>query len=202
MNLYFAKLKKLNIRPSALTTDDVFMRRVYLDTIGRLPTPKEIKAFLSDANPDKRSNLIDMLLDTPEWVNLRTLKLADMLRIHPADFRERCLRRTWRNALSRMGYIRQFQKIDLTTRSFKNSSRHAGSTYQHGPANYYRIEQQPAGRAETTAQVFLGIRLSCARCHKHPFDQWTTDDYWNFAAFTGKVGTRGGRNLQRAGCLL
>ena len=186
-----AKLKKLNIRPSALTTDDVFMRRVYLDTVGRLPTPNEIKAFLSDANPDKRSNLIDMLLDTPEWVSLRTLKLADMLRIHPRTlgngaFGERgaTLFHEWVHKA-----VSENRPYDAVVQELITAR---GSTYQHGPANYYRIEQQPAGRAETTAQVFLGIRLSCARCHKHPFDQWTTDDYWNFAAFTGKVGTRGG----------
>ena len=189
--LVLAKLKKLNIRPSALTTDDVFMRRVYLDTIGRLPTPNEIKAFLSDASPDKRSNLIDMLLDTPEWVNLRTLKLADMLRIHPRTlgngaFGERgaTLFHEWVHKA-----VSENRPYDAVVQELITAR---GSTYQHGPANYYRIEQQPAGRAETTAQVFLGIRLSCARCHKHPFDQWTTDDYWNFAAFTGKVGTRGG----------
>ena len=189
--LVLAKLKKLNIRPSALTTDDVFMRRVYLDTIGRLPTPNEIKAFLSDASPDKRSNLIDMLLDTPEWVNLRTLKLADLLRIHPRTlgngaFGERgaTLFHEWVHKA-----VSENRPYDAVVQELITAR---GSTYQHGPANYYRIEQQPAGRAETTAQVFLGIRLSCARCHKHPFDQWTTDDYWNFAAFTGKVGTRGG----------
>ena len=189
--LVLAKLKKLNIRPSALTTDEVFMRRVYLDTIGRLPTPNEIKAFLSDASPDKRSNLIDMLLDTPEWVNLRTLKLADMLRIHPRTlgngaFGERgaTLFHEWVHKA-----VSENRPYDAVVQELITAR---GSTYQHGPANYYRIEQQPAGRAETTAQVFLGIRLSCARCHKHPFDQWTTDDYWNFAAFTGKVGTRGG----------
>ncbi|RKU08169.1 S-layer protein [Candidatus Poribacteria bacterium] len=186
-----AKLKKLNIRPSALTTDDAFMRRVYLDTIGRLPTPDEVKAFLADANPDKRSTLIDTLLDTQEWVNLRTLKLADMLRIHPRSLgngafgqRGATLFHEWvREAVAQNRPYDQIVEELITSR---------GSTYQHGPTNYYRIEQQPAGRAETTAQVFLGIRLSCARCHKHPFDQWTTDDYWNFAAFTGKVGIRGG----------
>ena len=186
-----AKLKKLNIHPSALTTDDVFMRRVYLDTVGRLPTPEEIKAFLSDTSPDKRSNLIDMLLDTPEWVHLRTLKLADMLRIHPRTlgngaFGERgaTLFHEWvHDAVTENRPYDAFVRELITAR---------GSTYQHGPTNYYRIERQPAGRAETTAQVFLGIRLSCARCHKHPFDQWTTDDYWNFAAFTGKVRIQGG----------
>ena len=186
-----AKLKKLNIRPSALTTDDVFVRRIYLDTIGRLPTSDEVRTFLADAHPDKRSKLIDMLLETQEWVDLRTLKLADMLRIHPrrlgnGAFGERgaTLFHEWvRDAVAQnMPYDEVVREL-ITAR---------GSTYQHGPTNYYRIEQQPAGRAETTAQVFLGIRLSCARCHKHPFDQWTTDDYWNFAAFTGKVGTRPG----------
>jgi hypothetical protein len=187
----FAKLKKLNVRPSALTTDDAFMRRVYLDTIGRLPTSDEVKAFLADTDPDKRSNLIDILLDTPEWVNLRTLKLADMLRIHPrslgnGSFGEigATLFHEWvHETVAKNRPYDDFVRELITAR---------GSTYQHGPPNYYRIEQQPAGRAETTAQVFLGIRLSCARCHKHPFDQWTTDDYWNFAAFTGKVGVRGG----------
>ncbi len=186
-----AKLEKLNIRPSALTTDDAFMRRVYLDTVARLPTPDEVKGFLADTNPYKRAQLIDTLLDTPEWVNLRTLKLADMLRIHPRTlgngaFGERgaTLLHEWvHEAIATNTPYDKFVRELITAR---------GSTFQHGPANYYRIERQPAGRAETTAQVFLGIRLSCARCHKHPFDQWTTDDYWNFAAFNGKIRTQGG----------
>ena len=186
-----AKLEKLNIRPSALTTDDAFMRRVYLDTVGRLPTPDEVKAFLTDTDPYKRTHLIDMLLDTPEWVNLRTLKLADMLRIHPRTLgngafgqRGATLFHEWvHDAVTENRPYDTFVREIIMAR---------GSTFQHGPANYYRIERQPAGRAETTAQVFLGIRLSCARCHKHPFDQWTTDDYWNFAAFTGKVRIQGG----------
>ena len=185
------KLKKLNVRPSALTSDGTFIRRVYLDTIGRLPTPDEVKAFLVDTHPNKRANLIDTLLDMQEWVDLRTLKLADMLRIHPrrlgnGAFGERgaTLFHEWvREAVAKNRPYDEVVRELITAR---------GSTYQHGPTNYYRIEQQPSGRAETTAQVFLGIRLSCARCHKHPFDQWTTDDYWNFAAFTGKVGVRGG----------
>ena len=189
--LVFAKLKKLNVRPSALTSDETFMRRVYLDTIGRLPTPDEVKAFLADTHPDKRSNLIDTLLDKQEWIDLRTLKLADMLRIHPRSlgngaFGERAatLFHEWIREV-----VAENRPYDAVVQELITAR---GSTYQHGPTNYYRIEQQPAGRAETTAQVFLGIRLSCARCHKHPFDQWTTDDYWNFAAFTGKVGVRGG----------
>ena len=186
-----AKLKKLNVRPSELTSDSEFIRRVYLDTVGKLPTSDEVKEFLADSNPEKRSHLIDTLMETEEWIDLRTLKLADMLRVHPrrlgnGEFGER-------GATLFHEFIRDSVAENKSYDKFVREVLEAtGSTYQHGPTNYYRIERQPSGRAETTAQVFLGIRLSCARCHKHPFDEWTTDDYWNFAAFTGKVNARGG----------
>ena len=190
-----AKLKKLNVRPSELSSDAEFMRRVYLDTVGKLPTSDEVKEFLDDSKPDKRGRLIDSLMASDEWNNLRTLKMADMLRVHP--------RRLGNGEYGDRGatlfheFIHDSVKENKPYDQFVNQILTAtGSTYQYGPTNYYRIERQPAGRAETTAQVFLGIRLSCARCHKHPFDEWTTDDYWNFAAFTGKVGIRGGELYQ------
>ncbi len=190
-----AKLRKLNVRPSELSSDPEFIRRVYLDTIGKLPTSDEVRHFLSDKNPDKRTILIDKLMNTPEWVNLRTLKMADMLRVHP--------RRLGNGEFGERGatLFHQFIKDAIADNTpydefVRDILQSTGSTYQSGPTNYYRIERQPSGRAETTAQVFLGIRLSCARCHKHPFDEWTTDDYWNFAAFTGKVNTRGGELYQ------
>ncbi len=189
------KLKKLNVQPSELSSDAEFIRRVYLDTVGKLPTSDEVKEFLNDSKPDKRARLIDTLMDTDAWVNLRTLKMADMLRVHPrrlgnGEFGDR-------GATLFHEFIHDSVKENKPYDQFVNQILTAtGSTYQYGPTNYYRIERQPAGRAETTAQVFLGIRLSCARCHKHPFDEWTTDDYWNFAAFTGKVGIRGGELYQ------
>ena len=186
-----AKLKKLNVRPSELTSDSEFIRRVYLDTVGKLPTSDEVREFVADSDPEKRSHLIDTLMETEAWVDLRTLKMADMLRVHPrrlgnGEFGER-------GATLFHEFIRDSVAENKPYDTFVREVLEAtGSTYQHGPTNYYRIERQPSGRAETTAQVFLGIRLSCARCHKHPFDEWTTDDYWNFAAFTGKVNARGG----------
>lgn len=189
------KLKKLNVRPSVLSSDAEFVRRVYLDTVGKLPTSDDVREFLEDPKPDKRTRLIDTLMATDEWVNLRTLKKADMLRVHPrrlgnGEFGDR-------GATLFHEFIHDSVKENKPYDQFVNQILTAtGSTYQYGPTNYYRIERQPSGRAETTAQVFLGIRLSCARCHKHPFDEWTTDDYWNFAAFTGKVGTRGGELYQ------
>lgn len=190
-----AKLKKLNVRPSELSTDSEFIRRIYLDTIGKLPTTEKVREFLEDSNPEKRSSLIDTLMETPEWVDLRTLKMADMLRVHPrrlgnGQFGERAavlFHEFIQDSVAENKPYNEFVHEILTA---------TGSTYQNGPTNYYRIERQPSGRAETTAQVFLGIRLSCARCHKHPFDEWTTDDYWNFAAFTGKVNARGGELYQ------
>ncbi len=190
-----AKLKKLNVLPSELTSDTEFIRRVYLDTVGKLPTSDKVRKFIADSNPEKRSRLIDALIETPEWVHLRTLKMADMLRVHPrrlgnGQFGERA-------AVLFHEFIRDSVAENKPYNKFVHEILTAtGSTYQNGPTNYYRIERQPSGRAETTAQVFLGIRLSCARCHKHPFDEWTTDDYWNFAAFTGKVNTRGGNIYQ------
>ncbi len=186
-----AKLKKLNILPSELSTDEEFIRRVYLDTIGQLPSPNEVKAFVENSDVNKRTVLIDELLARPEFVNLRTLRIADLLRCHPRQlgngaFGERgaTLFHEWiRHSVMQNQLYDQFVREIITAR---------GSTYQVGPANYYRIEGSPDGRAETTAQAFLGIRMTCARCHKHPFNRWTTDDYWNFAAFTGKVGIRGG----------
>ena len=118
-----------------------------------------------------------------------------MLRCHPRllggaslDNRSATLFHEWiENSVEKNKPYDQFVREILTAR---------GSTYQVGPANYYRIEDKPDGRAETTAQAFLGLRLTCARCHKHPFDRWTTDDYWNFAAFSGKVATRPGKLYQ------
>ena len=187
-----AKLKKLNVVPSALSSDEEFIRRVYLDTVAKLPTPNELQAFVENRDANKRAALIDELLERPEFVDLRTLRLGDMLRCHPRllggaglDRRSATLFHEWiQDNVEKNTPYDQFVREIITAR---------GSTYQVGPANYYRIEAAPDGRAETTAQAFLGLRLTCARCHKHPFDRWTTDDYWNFAAFSGKVATRDGK---------
>ncbi|MDE0043881.1 MAG: DUF1549 domain-containing protein, partial [Candidatus Poribacteria bacterium] len=189
------KLKKLNVIPSALSSDREFMRRVYLDTIAKLPTPDELNAFVENRDAGKRAALIDELLERPEYNDLRTLRLADMLRCHPRllggaglDLRSATLFHEWiQESVERNMPYDQFVREILMAR---------GSTYEVGPAAYYRIEREPDGRAETTAQAFLGLRLTCARCHKHPFDRWTTDDYWNFAAFSGKVAIRDGKLYQ------
>ena len=187
-----AKLKKLNVAPSALSSDAEFIRRVYLDTIAKLPTPDELQAFVDNPAADKRAVLIDELLERPEFDDLRTLRLGDMLRCHPRTLGGAGLEQ--RSATLFHEWIRKSVEENKPYDRFVREILMArGSTYLVGPAAYYRIEEQADGRAETTAQAFLGLRLTCARCHKHPFDRWTTDDYWNFAAFSGKVATRDGK---------
>ena len=183
-------LKRLNIVPSPLCTDNEFIRRLSMDTIGRLATPEEIKAFLADTDPQKRSKLIDVLMDKPDFTDFRTLRLADLLRVNPTKLgtilgdRAAALYYEWIwNSVNTNKPWDQFAREIITAR---------GSTYQNGPTNFYRIEREPNGRMENVGQAFLGVRLTCARCHKHPFDRWTTDHYWNFASFMGKVGITGG----------
>jgi len=189
--LVFENLRRMNVLPSELSTDEQFARRVYLDLIGVLPTPQELAAFLEDRAPEKRAKLIDALLERPEYVDLRTLRIADMLRLNPRKIsnqggvgeRSVVLFNDWiRDHVVRNRPYDEFVRELLTAR---------GSLFFNGPAAYWAIERTSNDRAETTGQAFLGVRMQCARCHKHPFDRWTTDDYWDFSALHGKVQLRG-----------
>lgn len=186
----FDNLKKMNVLPSERTSDEQFCRRVYLDLIGVIPTPDELHAFEADMSADKRSKLIDALLERPEFVDLRTLRIADMLRLNPRKINNQggvgersvvLLNDFIREAVQKNRPYNEFVKDLLDAR---------GSIFFNGPASYWAIERNANDRAETTGQAFLGVRLQCARCHKHPFDRWTTDDYWNFSSFHGKVQVR------------
>jgi len=191
--MVFDNLKQLNVLPSKKSDDSEFMRRVTLDTLGRLPTLDESESFLKDKSAEKRFKLIDDLVERPEFADYRTLRLCDLLRVNPRKLggngeladRSASLFYEWilKSVTANKPYD-QFVKEIVTAR---------GSTYYNGPANFYRIERDPNDRMENLGQAFLGVRMMCARCHKHPFDRWNTDDYWNFASFMSKVGTNGGR---------
>jgi hypothetical protein len=188
----FDNLKHLNVVPSALCTDTEFLRRVTLDTLGRLPTLDEMNAFAADTRYDKRARVIDALLERPEYVDFRTLRLSDLLRVNPrklgnnnASERSAELYYEWI-----WNSVRTNQPWDHFVHDLLTAR---GSTCQVGPAAFYRVETQANDRMENIGQAFLGVRMSCARCHKHPFDRWNTDDYWNFSAFTNKVQLRGGK---------
>ncbi len=177
----FAKLNRMRVPPSAPCTDEEFVRRVYLDAIGTLPTPVEVAAFLADPATDKRSKLVDALLERREFSDFWALKLADVLRSNSRLIQPKgafAFHRWIRDSLDRHEPLDQFVRRMLTAE---------GSTFRNPAANYYRISRDPDSAVETTAQLFLGVRIQCAKCHNHPFERWTQDDYYGFAAFFARV---------------
>jgi hypothetical protein len=172
----FAKLRKLRILPSALCDDVTFLRRACFDLTGLPPSAEEAQAFLRDSAPDKRARLVDALLERPQFATWMALKWADLLRVD-----ERILDETGTAAFHT--WLRESMAADKPLDQFVRELVSAlGSTYQNPPANYYRALRDPVTRSESTAQLFLGTRLGCAKCHNHPFERWTQDDYYRFAA--------------------
>jgi hypothetical protein len=177
----FAKLKQMTIAPSALCTDDEFVRRAHLDCIGRLPTGDEVKAFLADKDPAKRAKLIDKLADAPEFADFWALKWADVLRSSRKTIQ---MKGSYGFQAWLRGHFQRNTPVDQIVRELITSS---GNTFSNPPANYYRIAKDPQSLAETTAQLFLGVRMQCAKCHNHPFERWTQDDYYGMAAWFARV---------------
>ncbi len=179
-----AKWKDLGLTPSPLCTDDEFFRRLNLDAIGTLPAQADVKAFLADKDPDKRKKAIERVLDRAEFVDYWALKWGDLLRIN-------------RDALDEKGMWSFYNWVRASLRDNKPLDEFAreiitaeGSTFTDGPANYYRTANNPLDWSETTAQVFLGVRVQCARCHHHPFEKWSQDDYYSLSAFFIRLGTK------------
>nr|MDQ2732417.1 DUF1549 domain-containing protein [Armatimonadota bacterium] len=180
------KLRILRIHPSGLCTDSEFLRRATLDITGALPTREAVEAFAQDRSPDKRAKLVDTLLARPEFVDFRTLKLADMLRINGNLIRPEG---------AEVYYHWLHEQVAANTgwdKMVRDLLESRGSTFHNGPANYYRVVSDPAELAETTSETFLGVRMQCARCHNHPFERWTQNDYYGFAAYFARVGQKPG----------
>jgi hypothetical protein len=187
----FAKLRALRTAPSPICSDSVFLRRAYLGVLGVLPTAAEARRFLQDSRADKRSSLIDALLERPEFADFWALKWSDVLRSE-----EKTLDRKGVQAFHE--WIRQCILIGKPLNEFARALiAGRGSTYAEPAANFYRALRDPQTRAEATAQVFLGIRLQCAKCHNHPFDRWTQDDYHSLAAVFARVQYRIVENNRR-----
>jgi hypothetical protein len=186
----FAKLKLLNLQPSELCSDQEFLRRAYLDLCGVLPTSDEARTFLADKSQDKRTKLIDQLLDRPEYADFWTHKWLDLLRSNrrTIQIKGSHLYRQWlRGHFARNTPWNQVVREILTA---------GGSTFSNPPANFFRgtydnrqpvAVRDPQSLAETTAQLFLGIRMQCAQCHNHPYERWTQDDYYHLAAWFAHV---------------
>jgi len=183
-----AKLKQMEILPSELTTDEEFLRRVYYDVIGLPPTPDEVRSFLADKGPDKRARVIDKLLERPEHAEFWATKWGDLFKIRFDLMRDKG---TW-------GFYRWLRDSIAANKPFDQFVREIvtaeGSCAENPPANYWRVFTNADDASEATVQVFLGIRLMCAKCHDHPFEKWVQKDYYGMAAFFAQVGRKpGGR---------
>tara|TARA_B100000700_G_scaffold37224_1_gene36747 strand:- start:156 stop:2588 length:2433 start_codon:yes stop_codon:yes gene_type:complete len=183
------KFKKLRIIPSEVCTDEEFIRRVTLDVTGRLPTVDEYNAFLADADPKKRDKLVDELLTRKEFVELWVMKWAELLTIRTTNqisYKSMLLYYTWLQER-----IANNVPMNVMVQELLGSN---GGTFANAATNYYQNETNTLKVAENVAQVFMGMRIQCAQCHNHPFDRWTMDDYYSFAAFFSQIGRKRGED--------
>ena len=183
--LVWNKLQRLGITPSEVAEDPTFLRRAYLDVIGRLPTPDETRAFLDDRSADKRVQLVDHLLKQPEYADYWANKWADLLRPNPY---RAGIKATYNlDAWLRQSF-RENKPYDKFVREIVTAQ---GSTFRNGATVIFRDRREPDEVTTMLSQLFLGIRLDCARCHHHPFEIWSQDDFYSFAAYFARVGRKG-----------
>ncbi|HEY1053163.1 MAG TPA: DUF1549 and DUF1553 domain-containing protein, partial [Prosthecobacter sp.] len=167
--------------------DATFLRRVYIDIVGLLPEEEDARKFLADTAPDKRAKLVDELLGRKEFIEMWVMKWAELLQIrtnnvNQVSYKSTLLYFNWlRDRLARNVPFNQIVQELLGSN---------GGTFTNPATNYYQIERDTLKVSENVAQVFMGMRLQCAQCHNHPFDRWTMDDYYGFAAFFGQIGRK------------
>ncbi|WP_417394453.1 DUF1549 domain-containing protein [Gimesia chilikensis] len=181
------KLKKLRVIPSEVCSDAEFLRRASLDICGVMPTIEEFNTFVADKDPKKREKLVDQLLNRKEFVEMWVMKWSELLQIRTVNNRI-----SYKSALLYYNWLQERiasnVPIDKMVQELLGST---GGTFANAATNYYENERDTLKVAENVAQVFMGMRIQCAQCHNHPFDRWTMDDYYSFAAFFSQVGRKG-----------
>jgi cytochrome c553 len=188
-DLVAAKLHKLRIHPSDVCNDEVFLRRASIDITGTIPTEEQYTAFLADTAPDKREKLVDTLLTRKEFTELWVMKWAELLQIRAVNvgginmsYKATLLYYNWlqERIAKNVPFNQIVQELLAST----------GGTFANPASNYYELERDTLKVTENVAQVFMGMRLQCAQCHNHPFDRWTQNDYYQFAAFFSQIGRK------------
>ncbi len=181
-----AELKRLRLRPSSLSRDGEFLRRVHLDLTGCLPSLDTARAFLDGpSSPAARRQVIDELLASSEFVDLWTLRLAELLLIggkRAGDDATRAYHGWVREQVARNTPYDEIVRAILTA---------SGPLTTAAPANFFTLASDPRDLAEHASRIFLGTQIACARCHAHPADRWTQEDYHRFAAYFARVSHEG-----------
>lgn len=188
-SLVHEKLHKLRITQSGLCSDEVFLRRIFLDVVGMTPKKEDYDSFVSDKSPDKRSKLIDELLERKEFTEIWVMKFAELLQIQTDDNQGMSYKSTLLYFNWLKDRIANNMPMDQIVRELLTST---GGTFVNPSTNYYQVERDNLKITENVAQVFMGMRIQCAQCHNHPFDQWTQNDYYSFASFFSQVGRKRG----------
>ena len=180
------KLKELNLPPSGVCSDGEFIRRAFLDTLGILPTPEETRAFLADARPDKRDQLIDAILKRPEFVDYWSYKWSDLFLVNSDKL----------PVIPMWSYYQWIRRnVELNTpwdEMVKDLLTTTGSTLENGAGNFFVLHDEPTKIAETISTAFLGMSIACAKCHNHPMEKWTNDQYFAFANLVSRVRAKNG----------
>lgn len=179
------KLQGLGILPSPLADDATFLRRVYLDTIGTLPTPNEAREFLKSNASDKRAKLIDQLLQRDEYADYWTMRWSDMLRVDQDRMQPEGAVAVTRWLHRQMAENRPYDEFvrDILTAQ--------GNTNIESPAAVFKVLDTPEALSRSFSQLFLGVRIECAQCHHHPFERWGQDDYFGLAGFFTGTAVKG-----------
>ncbi|HVL13402.1 MAG TPA: DUF1549 domain-containing protein, partial [Gemmata sp.] len=186
------KWKELGLVPSDLCSDEIFVRRAFLDITGTLPTPKQVTDFVASKDAAKRDKLVDQLLDSPEYAYFFANKWADILRVKRRQQQDRA-----GGTFAFHDWIRQQMAADTPYSEFvRQVITASGSDKTSPPTVWYKEIEKAENFVDDVSQVFLGQRLACANCHHHPYEKWSQDDYWGLAAFYGRVGRK---NLTVAG---
>jgi len=183
------KLHKLRMIPSGTCTDEEFLRRVYLDVVGQLPTVEQYHAFVADKDPNKRSKVIDELLDRKEFTEMWVMKWSELLQIRSDGNVNRGI--SYKASLLYYNWLKERiaanQPFNTIVAELLGST---GGTFDNPATNFYQVERDNLKLSENVAQVFMGFRLQCAQCHNHPFDRWTMDDYYSWAAWFSQIGRK------------
>ncbi|QGJ71113.1 Putative vegetatible incompatibility protein HET-E-1 [Planctomycetales bacterium 10988] len=192
--LVYQKLRRVKLLPSDVCTDAEFLRRAYLDLVGLPPTADQVRAFLNDPrdSKEKRATLVEELVGSPGYIEFWTNKWADLLQVNRKYLGEKgtFIYRNWiRQAIASNMPYDQFVHDLLTAE---------GSTYENPAASYHKVVREPDIATETTTQLFLGVRFNCNKCHDHPFERWTQDQYYQFGAYFAQVGRKKGPNALAA----
>ncbi len=185
-DLVIKKLRTLNIAPSEQATDREFIRRAFLDATGGLPTPQEVERFVADNSPDKRAKLIDSLLEREEYVDYWTNRWADLFLVSSAKIGETAMR-------SFYNWIRESVAANKPwDRMAREVVTATGNTLENGAANYFVMHKEKTELTENFSMAFLGMSITCARCHNHPLEKWTQKQYYQMANLFARVGMKNG----------